>query len=191
MLKAIPPFSLPYSTEQMLEHFCSREDLDRVFDLAQETLRRNPHHLPSYDALGAAYFQRGDVGAALRVLSTLIRLDPLNPVHHFKKALLCQHQGEIMLAVEAFVEVCRIEPEGPYADAARDCLYTLDMHQMQQIFVLAVDDLVFRTQVLRDPEKAVSERGYLLSPSGNQMLHGFLLDMLTECPYECRPAVYN
>ncbi|MCW3095219.1 MAG: hypothetical protein JWL77_837, partial [Chthonomonadaceae bacterium] len=58
-------------------------------------------------------------------------------------------------------------------------------------FVLTMDDTMFRTQVLRDPQNAVEERGFLLSPFGNQMLNGFLLDMVTECPHEARAVFYN
>ncbi len=191
MLKVAPPSMLPYSAEQMLEHFCASEDIEGVFVLARETLRQNPNHIPSYGALGAAYFQLGDVAAALRMLTALIRLDPMNPAHHFKKALLCQHQGDISLAVQEFVEVVGMEPDGPYALPARDSLYTLDMHQLQQIFILAVDDMIFHTEILRDPERAAAARGFQLSPFGSHMLTGFLLEMLTECPHETRAVFYN
>ncbi|MCW3097068.1 MAG: Tetratricopeptide repeat protein, partial [Chthonomonadaceae bacterium] len=175
MLKEYPSFAPSIHPDQMTAHFMTNVDLDRVFAIAQEALRRNPNHIPAYDALGSAYFQRGDVEATLRVLAALIRLDPQNPAYRFKKALLCQHQGEIALAVEEFIAVCEIDSEGPYALPARESLHTLDMFQLQQIFVLTMDDTMFRTQVLRDPQNAVEERGFLLSPFGNQMLNGFLL----------------
>lgn len=191
MLKEYPSFAPPIHIDQMTTHFMTHVELDRVFALAHEALRRNPNHIPAYDALGSAYFQRGDVEAALRILSTLIRLDPQNPAYRFKKALLLQHQGEIAPAVQEFIAVCEIDPEGPYALPAREGLHTLDMHQLQQIFILAMDDTMFRTQVLRDAQNAVEERGFLLSPFGNQMLNGFLLDMVNECPHEARPVFYN
>jgi tetratricopeptide (TPR) repeat protein len=191
MLKEYASFAPSIHPDQMTAHFMTNVDLDRVFAIAQEALRRNPNHIPAYDALGSAYFQRGDVEATLRVLAALIRLDPQNPAYRFKKALLCQHQGEIALAVEEFIAVCEIDPEGPYALPARESLHTLDMFQLQQIFVLTMDDTMFRTQVLRDPQNAVEERGFLLSPFGNQMLNGFLLDMVTECPHEARAVFYN
>ncbi len=191
MLKESPTFTPPIHTDQMTAHFRAHADLDRVFAVAQEVLRRNPNHIPAYDALGSAYFQRGDVEATLRVLGALIRLDPLNPAYRFKKALLCQHKGDIALAVQEFLEVCELEPAGPYAAPARESLHTLDMFQLQQIFILTMDDTMFRTQVLRDAENAVEERGFLLSPFGNQMLNGFLLDMVTECPHEGHAVFYN
>jgi tetratricopeptide (TPR) repeat protein len=191
MLKEYPSFVPPIHTDQMTAHFMTHVDLDRVFAVAQEALRRNPNHIRAYDALGSAYFQRGDVEATLRVLAALIRLDPQNPAYRFKKALLCQHQGEIALAVHEFIEVCEMDPEGPYAIPARENLHTLDMFQLQQIFILTMDDTVFRTQVLRNPQNAVEERGFLLSPFGNNMLNGFLLEMVTECPHEARAVFYN
>ena len=191
MLKEYPTFMPPIHTDQMTAHFMAHVDLDLVFAVAQEALRRNPNHIPAYDALGSAYFQRGDVEATLRVLATLIRLDPLNPAYRFKKALLCQHQGEIALAVQEFIEVCTMDPEGPYAVPARESLHTLDMFQLQQIFILTMDDTMFRTQVLRNPENAVEERGFLLSPFGNHMLNGFLLEMVTDCPHESHAVFYN
>jgi tetratricopeptide (TPR) repeat protein len=191
MLKEYPSFAPPIHTDQMTAHFMTNVDLDRVFAVAQEALRRNPNHISAYDALGSAYFQRGDVEATLRVLAALIRLDPQNPAYRFKKALLCQHQGEIGFAVQEFMVVCELDPEGPYAVPARENLHTLDMYQLQQIFVLTMDDTMFRTQVLRDPQNAVEERGFVLSPFGNQMLSGFLLDMVVECPHEARAVFYN
>ncbi len=191
MLKEYPSFAPPLHPDQMTAHFMTHVDLDRVFAVAQEALRRNPNHIPAYDALGSAYFQRGDVEATLRVLAALIRLDPQNPAYRFKKALLCQHQGEIALAVQEFIAVCELDPEGPYAIPARDSLHTLDMFQLQQIFILTMDDTMFRTQVLRDPQNAVEERGFLLSPFGNHMLNGFLLDMVIECPHEAHAVFYN
>lgn len=191
MLKEYPSFAPSIHPDQMTAHFMTHVDLDRVFAIAQEALRRNPNHIRAYDALGSAYFQRGDVEATLRVLATLIRLDPLNPAYRFKKALLCQHQGEIALAVQEFIEVCEMDPEGPYALPARESLHTLDMFQLQQIFILTMDDTMFRTQVLRDPQNAIEERGFLLSPFGNHMLNGFLLDMVIECPHEAQAVFYN
>lgn len=191
MLKEYPSFAPPIHTDQMTAHFMTHIDLDRVFAVAQEALRRNPNHITAYDALGSAYFQRGDVEATLRVLAALIRIDPKNPAYRFKKALLCQHKGEIALAVQEFIEACELDPEGPYAAPARESLHTLDMHQLQQIFILTMDDTMFRTQLLRDAENAVEERGFLLSPFGNRMLNGFLIDMVTECPHEARAVFYN
>ena len=42
MLKEYPSFTPPIHTDQMTAHFMTNVDLDRVFAVAQEALRRNP-----------------------------------------------------------------------------------------------------------------------------------------------------
>jgi hypothetical protein len=121
----------------------------------------------------AAAIWSGDIHAALRMANALIRMDPASAAHHDQNALLCQHQSEIELAVCEFMHALWLDPEGPHADDARNFLQDLDMLQLGQISTLAAEDLVFRTKLRRDCELAAMERGFALSPVGEQLLREF------------------
>jgi tetratricopeptide (TPR) repeat protein len=166
-------------------------DRPRAVAASQALIKIAPRHIPAHSALGAVYIQMGDMEAALRVTNTLIRLDPETAAHHFKKALLCQHRGEVALAVYEFTQTMRLDRDGSYADAAREALETLDAYQINQIFTLAMEDAVFRAKLLRDPAEAALERGFALSDAGCQLLAELSSNALPEIPAPCRPIHYN
>lgn len=187
---ALSPARLP-AYEMALAIALEAGDPERVIHASRALIKIDPRHLPAHNALGAVYTQLGDVDAAMRAASTLIRLDPQNASHHFKKALLCQHKGEIRLAVREFLLTIQLEPIGPHADAARDALETLDTFQLNQIATLAMEDMVFRTKLLREPLEAAGERGFLLSELGNQVLTELSANNFDDLPEPCRTILYN
>jgi tetratricopeptide (TPR) repeat protein len=166
-------------------------DCERAIAASCALIKIAPRHVPAHDTLGAAYIQMGDVDAAIRVTNTLIRLDPETAAHHFKKALLCQHKGEVALAVHEFTDAVLLDPCGPHAEAAREALETLDTYQLNQIVTLAMEDTVFRIKLGRDPVEAACERGFYLSQTGNQMLAELCQMALPDFPEPCRPILYN
>lgn len=166
-------------------------DRKRIVAACLRCIKLAPRSIPAYTALGAAYFEMGQSDAALRTLNTLIRLDGLNPAHRFKKALICQHQGEVSLAVREFAEALRMEPEGPYAAAAREALETLDAFQINQILTLAVEDVIFRAHLLREPGEAAEGRGFTLSERGVQALGDICQPFLSEMPAPPRLMQYQ
>jgi tetratricopeptide (TPR) repeat protein len=166
-------------------------DYERAIAVSSALLKIAPCHVSAHDTLGAAYIQMGDVDAAMRVTNALIRLDPDTAAHHFKKALLCQHKGEVPLAVQEFTEAILLSPDGPHAEAAREALETLDTYQLNQIVTLAIEDMVFRVKLSRNPVDAAFERGFYLSETGNQMLMELSYLALPEFPEPCRPILYN
>ncbi len=135
--------------------------------------------------------RNGDIPAALRIANTLIRLDPASAEHHYNKALLCQHQSEIELAVHEFMHAIWLDPDGPYSDPARCFLEDLDVLQLSQIATLANEDLVFRTKLSRNCQQAAVERGFALSPVGEQLLHEYCEDSLGDCPAALRASRYH
>jgi Tfp pilus assembly protein PilF len=177
--------------ELLLDMAIERGDNAEAAWASQAIIKVEPCHIQAHNALGAAYMQVGQVAAAMRVVSTLIRLDPRNAMHRFKKGLLCQHMGEVALAVHEFVEALKLEPEGPFVPAVREALETLDIHQLNQIVALAVDDTVFRGNLERDPESAIEGRGYALSPLGMALLTEFCLDGLQELPAPPHTVQYH
>src|SRR4051812_27334865 len=102
----------------------------RNFELQREGLAEAEDRL-------AEATRNGDIPAALRIANTLIRMDPASAEHHYNKGLLCQHQSEIELAVHEFMHAIWLEPDGPYSDPARNSLEDLDVHQLNQIAILA------------------------------------------------------
>lgn len=135
--------------------------------------------------------RNGDIPAAMRIANTLIRMNPASAEHHYNKGLLCQHQSEIGLAVNEFMHAIWLEPDGPYSDYARNCLEDLDVHQLNQIAILANEDLIFRTKLTRDCEEAAMERGFALSPMGERLLREYCEDSLADSPAPARASRYH
>jgi tetratricopeptide (TPR) repeat protein len=177
--------------EVLMEVALEAGDRERAMAASQALIKIAPRHIPAYNALGTAYMQIGNVEAAMRIARTLIRLDPETPTHHFKLALLCQHQGEVALAVHEFMQTIRLAPDGPFAEAARDALETLDIYQLNQIVTLALEDTVFRAKLSRDPVDAAIERGFALSSAGDHLLTEFCSDTLPDFPSATRTLRYN
>ena len=133
----------------------------------------------------------GDIPAALRTADSLIRMDPEAAIHHYNKAMLCQHQCEIELAVYEFMHTILLDPDGPYADPSRCFLEDLDLLQLHQIAILASEDLVFRTKLSRNCGSAAIERGFALSPVGEQRLREYCDTDLTEADPRARASRYH
>jgi hypothetical protein len=105
--------------------------------------------------------------------------------------MLCQHKGEVGSAVHEFTQAIILEPDGMHSCAARHALEALDSYQLNQIATLAMEDMVFRAKLSRDPVAAVSERGFTLSEVGNNLLADLTAQSLCDLPEPCRPAMYN
>lgn len=113
-------------------HLESR-DYTRAADAVKDLLRIAPRHVSARDALGAAYIGMGDVPAAMRVANDMVRLYPDDPGHRFKKALLCEHEGAVRLAVEEFQRVLDMSTDTVMVSGAREQLELLDTYQLNQI----------------------------------------------------------
>lgn len=166
-------------------------DYARAIAASNAIIKLAPRHIAAYNALGAAYIQMGATDSAMRVTNALIRLDPQTPAHRFKKALLCQHKNEIALAVHEFSEAIRLDPDGPHAEAAREALETLDHHQLNHILTLALEDAVFRLNLMRNAADAAEERGFALSETGKIILTEICSQSLSEWDEPCRPQFYH
>lgn len=154
-----------------------------------------PRSIFARDVLSLAYMQLGQTDKALRVVSELIWLDPSNPDHYLKRAMLLQQQGNVKNAVGEYTRVLEMAPEGSDAvSVAADALETIDDRQLQQILLLASDDHVFHWKAMHDPAEASLERGYHLTPDGVAKLH-FLLQQQAALPSNAsvapRICLYN
>lgn len=166
-------------------------DYRRAISTSQALIKLMPRQESIYDTLSAIYLQVGDIDAALRVLNTLVRLDPDNATYQYKKGLLFQHKGEVVLAVDAFTLAIQIDPSGSCGAEAQEALETLDAMQLNQVLTLGMEDMVFRIRLLRNPEEAAAERGFLLSEQGNQILGELCHQLLRNSHYSGRPQRYN
>jgi tetratricopeptide (TPR) repeat protein len=184
------PELLP-ARELILSMALERGDFARAIETGRSILKSCPRHIGALDALGAAYVQSGDVEAAIRVANALIRIDPEAPVHRFKKALLCQHYGDVSQAVQEFTQAILLDPSGTHAADAREALENLDTYQLNQIVTLAIEDTVFRVKLTRDAVEAVEERGFCLSETGKQILLELGSRILPDFCEPCRSMKYN
>lgn len=177
--------------EAIIALYLEAGEYERAVDASKALLKLAPRHLPARDALGAAYIGLGDVQAAVRVANDLIRLNPYDPAHRFKKALLCQHQGEVRMAVEEFQRVLDMSSDPEMTQNAREQLEILDTYQLNAILVLSEEDPIFRAKLRRDAEAAAEERGFYLSDAGRQFLHEWIARRLEEQEEDCRPRRYH
>ena len=179
------------SYERLMQIALEAGNRDRAIEACKAVIKISPRHIGAHTVLGTVYMKHGEMEAAMRIASTLVRLAPQDGSYRFHKALLCQHQGEVALAVHEFSEALRLDPEGTYAEDAREALETLDMYQLNQIVTLAMEDIVFRGRLVNEAADAALERGFCLSDTGNQMLFEFARETLPELPRPLRCYRYN
>ncbi len=160
---------------------------DEAIFSAKSLLRLAPRSITARDILSAAYLQRGQLPEALRMARELCRLDPNEPLHHFKRGVLLQQMGMVGGATEAYLRVLADSAaedgeEDGFVGETRDALEMLDRHQLQQIAILAVEDMTFRTNLRRAAFETVIAKGFRLSPAGINALAQLSLDDLPTPP---------
>lgn len=156
----------PTPQEALLQMYVEVGEFDEAINGSKWLLKRHPRNVFALDVLGLAYLQKGLLDEALKVTTKLVHIDPLDSANHFKKAVLFQQKGDCARAIEEFTRVIEMDPEGEMSDDAREALAALDSYQLRQITTLAAEDRLFRAKLLRDPELAVQERGFVLSYAG-------------------------
>jgi len=156
----------PTPQEALLQMYVEAGQLDEAIGEAKRILKRNPRSLFALDMLALAYLQKGLLGRALQVTARLTQLNPTDAANHFKKGVLFQQVGDFARAIEEFTRAIELDPEAEMSEQAREAVVALDGHQLRQIATLAAEDRLFLAKLLRDPESAVAERGFVLSFSG-------------------------
>lgn len=145
-------------------------------------LRLYPRSLFARDVLAAAYLQRGLIDQALRVTDEMVLLEPSDASNYFKRGVLLQQKGHIGGAMQAFLRVLQMEPEGDAAEESRAAVEMLDNYQIRQVVMLAVEDIPFRLALHHDCAQAVQSRGYLISERGISALSQMRFDDLPAAP---------
>ena len=152
--------------EQYLRVLVDSGRYNDALAVCDELLIRYPKSVLARDVQGLVFLQQGRLGEALKVTEELVFLDPTDPFHHYKKALLFQQLGEIGAATSTYARVVDMDPEGELADEAKRALVALDGFQIQQIASIASEDQAFRVKLNLDPERAIAEKGFVLSRGG-------------------------
>lgn len=177
--------------EMLLDMLLELGHYDEAIHESREMLRVSPRSLSARDVMSIAYLQKGMLDKALQMTDELIRLDPASPVNHFKKAVLYQQKGDIGNAIHEFSRVLEMEPDPEMARDAEHALDWLDSDQLRNIVMLAVEDVIFRAKLVRDPESAAVERGYYLSEAGMATLKQIQFDDLPEIYADWKQRYYH
>ncbi|NLN77023.1 MAG: tetratricopeptide repeat protein [Armatimonadetes bacterium] len=164
--------------EQLLEALLDVERYDEIIKRARRMLRTFPRSLYARDVLAISYLQKGQIDESLRLVNELINFSPRDPSYQFRKAVLLQQKGLVKAAMTAFNLTLELDPRGDLASAANEALASLDSYQLGRILAIASEDVVFRTKLMRDPEAALKDRGYALSPNGIAVLRNMDVDQL-------------
>lgn len=164
--------------EEMAELQLEAGEPERAIEYAQRLLRHISKSLAARDVLGVAYLQQGRIHEALRMADQMVSINPLDPSHHFKKAVLFQQQGMLREALAEFAQVANLAMGSDMAEEAYEAIESMDNHQMRQIILLATEDPVFRVRLRRDAVGAAGERGFHLSEAGFSALQSVDMDGL-------------
>ncbi|GEM_PF-478745 len=127
----------------------------------------NPNLL---DLLAFIYLQKGRTREALQVVQRLARLVPIDPIIQFKLATLYHQLGNYPQAVMAYQRTITLMRGTEMAKEAQQILETLDRYQLEQVFMLSMEDPIFRTKLIRNPQAALQEKGFLLSESSLEVI---------------------
>ena len=174
---------LLYPREVLAELYLEAGRWDDALLHGRILLQKSPRSLLARELLSAAYLQKGEFDRALSLTAEMIRLDPNDPSHHFKRGVLLQQKGEIGAAVLAFGRVIAMGGgDLDAADEARAALEMLDNHQIRQIITLAVEDKMFRLHLREAPEETLAAKGFILSPTGLFALGQMHFDDLPAAP---------
>ncbi len=150
----------------LAEILVEKDEIGKALVILLDILERHPRHPQALDLLATVYLSLGEPETALDILDELTQMMPSDPSPLFKRAVVLHQLGSLPLAMEALLRLLMVAPQSDLAQQAREIVALLDEYQLHQIIMLAQDDALFRAKLLQDPEEAIEERGFLLSPEG-------------------------
>ena len=157
----------------------------------RELLRIYPRSLGAREILSIAYLQKGLMDEAMKITNELISLDRSSPANHFKRAWLYQQKGDYGNAINEYLRVLDMGPDDEMARDSQQAIDAMDSYQVRQIITLALEDYIFRAKMVRNPEAAALERGFILSFSGQAALKQIKFDELPEIYSEWKQRYYH
>jgi tetratricopeptide (TPR) repeat protein len=143
---------------------------DEAIPHSQALLELKPRSIHARDLLSTAYLHRGQYERALRLTDEMVRLDPYDPGHHFKRGVILQQTGLLAASCQAFARTLELAPDEELQEACQMAIDLLERYQIRQILTLAAEDTLFRLQLLREPQEIVLARGFYLSETAVAVL---------------------
>lgn len=157
---------------EIIGQICSEIGLtNKALEHILRGLEQDPENPNLLDILAFVYLQKGLTREALQVVQRLVRIVPTDPVIQFKLATLYHQMGNYAQAIMAYQRTIALAPETELAKEAQQILEVLDRFQLEQVFMLSMEDPIFRTKLIRDPQRALQEKGFLLSESSLEVIH--------------------
>lgn len=177
--------------EAMVALYLQLRNFDGAIAVSREILRIAPRHMAARHAMGAAYMSIGDFDAAMRVANEMVRMEPDEPLHRLKRAMLLEHMGQTHMAMEDLQRALDLAEDEDLRSHLREHMETLDLVELHKIIMLAEDDPVFRLRVMREPERAITERGFSLSEWGLRRLEEITSEILADLGTSTTPRLYH
>ncbi len=141
-----------------------RRNFDRLIPLAKEFLRHFPDDTDVLVTLSQALQEQGKLSEAIRYAERAVEVCPLDEHIRMYLASLYEQDGDIAAAVEHYQQILSQSRNHRAALAAAEALHMLDRLQLEEIFRLAASDPEFRERLREDPQSALEERGFSVSP---------------------------
>ncbi len=142
----------------------------KVIEYCRKALSRIPDEPLLLDILAFAHLQLGNLDEAIQILARLVHIAPTDTFTRFRLATLYHQKGAYANAMREYQHVLAMEPNGIFAESAKAAIQQLDEIQLEQVFMLTAEDPIFRAKLLRDPVKALQERGFHLTEATIEML---------------------
>jgi tetratricopeptide (TPR) repeat protein len=131
----------------------------------------SPADIPLLALLATACEYAGEILKARDAAGRWAEAAPLDPYAHYKLALLEQRLQNYPAAAERLQMAASLAgADDDVRHAVRDAVNALDAIQLQQVAALREVDLSFRVKLSIDPEEALDERGFSLSPGALRKL---------------------
>lgn len=152
-------------------------------------LEREPRNHFTLEMQATAYLYYGDPASAAKVMRTLLRLSPRDPLHRLKLATLLHLQGELGESVMEFQRVVQCYPEAAFTQEATEAIEALDRIQIQQILARLAEQKDFSDALHHNLETALKQNGFFLSDAGIESLRHLIADGRPDVPYSA-PVVH-
>ena len=116
--RALAGLSFVHWQRAFLEISADRNgEMQRAFDLAQQSVSLNPREPLAHWALGRAYLLRGEVTESIEELSTTTALNPSFAVGQYTLGFALMHAGDTARSVEMADNARRLSPYDPMSFA--------------------------------------------------------------------------
>lgn len=151
--------------------------VDEAIRHGKALLARRPRSRAALDLLSLAYQRRGDLPRARWFVDALIVVDPLEPGHHYRRALLLEQEGDLGGAARSLHRALDLGADDLLAGEIRLAVRLLDSSQLCQIVQRADEEILFNLALRRDARGAAAASGYCLSSFGLVLLDAAAREM--------------